>query len=292
MRINRRLIPILLLALLIASLLLPCFAASAQADSKPSFGNLPSRYNSSTGYSAVIADEANLLTADEETRLLDKMYPLTDYANIAVYTVDTKTKLQDYERAREKRVELFGKDANAAVFMVDMYLRSIIIQRRGNMEDYFNTSRSNNITNNVAKIAKKGDYYKTCATAMDQMLSVVLERNNVKTDEPRPAVPRPMMYLSNGVIALMLGAMISYFIAVKTSTTVRKKALKNVNSSEAISLKEEPIKVKVLHSYMVDKKSVTRTSSDSGSSSCGGSSCGSSCGGGSSCGSSCGGSSF
>ncbi len=290
MRINRRLIPILLLVMLIASAFLPCFAASTYADSEPSFGDLPSRYNSETGFSAVIADEADLLTADEETKLLDKMYPLTEYANIAVYTVNTPTNLQDYERAKEKRAELFGKDANAAVFMVDMYLRRIIIQRRGNMEDYFNNSRANNITNNVASIAKKGDYYKTCATAMDQMLSVVLDRNHVKTDEPRPTVPRPMMYLSNGVIALMLGAMISYFIAVKTSTTVRKKALKNVNSSEAISLKEEPIKVKVLHSYMVDKKSVTRTSSDSGSS-CSGSSCGSSCGG-SSCGSSCGGSSF
>ena len=283
MRINRRLIPIMLLVMLIASAFLPCFAASTHADSEPSFGDLPSRYNSETGFSAVIADEADLLTADEEIRLLEKMFPLTAYANIAVYTVDTPTNLQDYERAREKRAELFGKDADAAVFMVDMYLRRIIIQRRGNMEKIFNNSRANNITNNVASIAKKGDYYKTCATAMDQMLAVAQDRGF--------DVPKPMMYLSNGVIALMLGAMISYFIAVKTSTTVRKKALRNVNSSEAISLKEEPIKVKVLHSYMVDKKSVTRTSSDSGSS-CSGSSCGSSCGGGSSCGSSCGGSSF
>ena len=287
MRINRRLIPTLLLALLIASVFLPCFAVSAQADSEPSFGSMPSRYNSETGYSAVIADEADLLTADEETRLLDKMYPLTDYANIAVYTVDTKTKLQDYERAREKRVELFGKDANAAVFMVDMYLRRIIIQRRGNMEDYFNTSRSNNITNNVASIAKKGDYYKTCAAAMDQMLSVVLERNNVKTDEPRPAVPRPMMYLSNGVIALMLGALISYLVAVITSSSIRKFALKKADSSDTISLNEEPLVLNVYGSEVIDQRTITRSSSSDG----GGSSCGSSCSS-SSCGSSCGGSSF
>ncbi|MBR6040741.1 MAG: TPM domain-containing protein [Clostridia bacterium] len=293
MRINRRFIPTLLLALLIASVFLPCFAVSAQADSEPSFGSMPSRYNSETGYSAVIADEADLLTADEETRLLDKMYPLTEYANIAVYTVDTPTKLQDYERAREKRAELFGADADAAVFMVDMYLRRIIIQRRGNMETYFNNSRANNITNNVASIAKKGDYYKTCATAMDQMLSVVRDRNNAQTDDvPKTVVPRPMMYLSNGVIALMFGAMISYFIAVKTSTTVRKSVLKKVSSSETISMNEEPLQVTILSSVKVGERSVARSTGSGGGSSCSSSSCGSSCGGGSSCGSSCGGSSF
>ena len=226
--------------MLIASAFLPCVTVTAHADSEPSFGNLPSRCNSETGYSAVIADEADLLSPDEETRLLDKMYPLTEYANIAVYTVDTPTKLKDYERAREKRAELFGADADAAVFMVDMYLRRIIIQRRGNMEDYFNNSRANNITNNVAKFAKKGDYYNTCATAMDQMLSVVLDRNHVQTDDVQKVdVPRPMMYLSNGVIALMLGSLIAYLIAVKTSSTVGKSALKKADSSEAISRKED-----------------------------------------------------
>jgi len=286
MRIDRRLISVLLLAILIAIVFLPCATVTAQADSEPSFGDLPSRYNSETGFSAVIADEADLLTADEESKLLEKMVPLTTYANIAVYTVDTPTKLQDYERAREKRAELFGTDADAAIFMVDMYLRRIIIQRRGNMETYFNNSRANNITNNVASIAKKGDYYKTCATAMDQMLTVVLDRNNVKTDEPRPAVPRPMMYLSNGVIALMLGALISYLVAVITSSTVRRSASKKVNSSETISMIEEPLQVTVLSSVKVGERSVTHSSSDSGGSSCG-SSCSSS-----SCGSSCGGSSF
>jgi len=274
-RINRRLIPILLLAVLIASAFLPCFTASAYADSA-SFDGLPSRYNSETGFYAVIADEADLLTPDEESKLLEKMVPLTAYANIAVYTVDTPTNLQDYERAKQKRVELFGQTADAAVFMVDMYLRRIIIQRRGNMEAFFNNSRANNITNNVASIAKKGDYYRTCATAMEQMLDVIQDRN----------IPEPMKYLSNGVIALMLGSLIAYLIAVVTSTTIRKSALKNADNSETVSMNEQPLQVKVFSSVKVGEKSVTRSSSSDG-----GSSCGSSCGG-SSCGSSCGGSSF
>ena len=82
------------------------------------------RTNETTGYKAVIADEAELLTDSEETRLIEDMMPITRYANIAVYTVDTATRLQDYERARDKRAELFGSD-NAAVFMIDMYLRRI-----------------------------------------------------------------------------------------------------------------------------------------------------------------------
>ena len=147
------------------------------------------RTNETTGYKAVIADEAELLTDSEETRLIEDMMPITRYANIAVYTVDTATRLQDYERARDKRAELFGSD-NAAVFMIDMYLRRIVIQRKGNMESYFNNASANNITSNVAHFATGEKYYDVCRTAMLQMFDVIEDRN----------VPRPMQYICNACL--------------------------------------------------------------------------------------------
>ena len=274
MRIDRkRLSALLILLVLLLSALAPSISVLA-ASVLGSLPKLPSRRNERTGYSAVIADEADLLSASEEAKLLDEMYPLTEYANIAIYTVSTSTSMKDYERARKKRVELFGTNANAAIFTIDMYLRRIVIQRRGNMEKFFNNSRANNITNNVASMATQKKYYSVCSTAMRQMRDVIQERD----------VPEPMRYLSNAVIALMLGCITAFVIAVLTSSSIRKK---KKNETSVVRL-TAPLVITVQSYQKVSQRTVT-VSDSSSSSSCSSSSCGSSC---SSCGSSCGGSSF
>ena len=269
---RKRLSALLILLVLLFMAFVPCISAYA-APGLNSLSGLPSRRNERTGYYAIIADEADLLSAQEEKKLLDEMYPLTEYANIAIYTVKTSTSLKDYERARKKRVELFGETANAAIFSIDMYLRRIVIQRRGNMEKFFNNSRANNITNNVASMATQKKYYSVCSTAMRQMLDVIQERD----------VPEPMRYLSNAVIALMLGCIAAFAVALGTSSSLREKK-KNETSIVRMTA---PLTLAVWSYQKVRQRTVS--ASESSSSSCSSSSCGSSC---SSCGSSCGGSSF
>ena len=229
-----------------------------------------------TSYRAVIADEAGLLADEDVERVLESMKPLCAYANIAVYTVDTPTAMQDYERAREKRRELFGDKENGAVFMIDMYLRRIIIQRRGNMEQYFSNARANNITNNVSSLAKKEQYADVCVTAMSQMLSVI------KGEQ----VPSSMKYISNAVIAVMLALLITFGVARVTSSTFVKPV-----DDGAFVAREDLTLGESVDKGLVRVEKVYSPPASSSSSSCGSScsSCGSSC---SSCGSSCGGSSF
>ena len=281
MRINRKCFGILAVIFVLILMTIAPYASVFAASDTNAFSGLPSRRNERTGYSAVIADEADLLTSAEEAKLLDEMYPLTEYANIAIYTVDTPTSKADYERARQKRVELFGSTANAAIFTIDMYLRRIVIQRRGNMESYFNNSRANNITNNVASLATQKKYYSVCSTAMDQMYRVIQGR----------AVPEPMRYLSIAVIALMLGCITAFIVALSTSSTTGKSKKKNAAAAAtAIIRSRAPLDLRVRSYRTIGSRAVV-SSSSSDSSSCS-SSCGSSCSSGSSCGSSCGGSSF
>ena len=265
-------------AVLIFALILIVFAPCVTAFAGPG-PKQPQRYfiykNEKSGFTAVVVDDADLLTSEEERELVEQMYALTEYANIAVYTVDTASSKADYERAREKRVELFGQNADAALFMIDMSSRRIVIQRRGNMERFFNNSRANNITNNVASYAKKGDYFQTCMVAMKQMLDVIEARS----------VPQPMKFLSNGVLALMLGCLTAFVVALKTSSSI-KKTQKAVTTAVAMTA---PLTISYGHYRRVGQRSVDVSSSSSSGSSCSSSSCGSSC---SSCGSSCGGSSF
>ncbi|MBQ7646268.1 MAG: TPM domain-containing protein, partial [Clostridia bacterium] len=157
-----------LVFLLIAMLLSAALATVCAADDPNTVWK-----NEETGFSAVIADEAGILGIDgSRTTLLEEMKKITEYANIAVYTVSTKTTMKDYERAREKRAQLFG-DADGAVFMIDMYLRRIVIQRKGNMEDYFDNATSNVITDNAASIAKSGSYYDCCIESVREMYAVI-----------------------------------------------------------------------------------------------------------------------
>ena len=50
-------------------------------------------YESTNGYEVVIDDEAELLTDDEEARLLQSMKPITEYGNVAFKSVDAGTEI-------------------------------------------------------------------------------------------------------------------------------------------------------------------------------------------------------
>ena len=240
--------------------------------------------NGSTNYRAVISDEADLLTAAEEESLVSRLIPLTEYANIAVYTVSTPSSANDVDRARNKRIDLFGAK-NSAVFMIDMSKRRIVIQRKGNMENYLNNEQANAITDNAARYAKQGNYQKACTVALDQIKSVIIGEK----------FAMPMKYLNNGSIALMIGLITAFAIASATSSTYKKE----YDYFEYLSENFKPTWNEVKKSTKKRKNNRSGYGGSScGGSSCGGSSCGgSSCGGsscgGSSCGgSSCGGSSF
>ncbi len=217
--------------------------------------------NAKTGFSALVIDDASLLSKEEEYALLQEMLPITEYANIAVYTVSTPTDLLDYERAREKRIELFGS-TDSAVLMVDMYLRRVVIQRKGEMEHIFNNAKANNITNNMSHYLTKEDYYEGCLMGITQMISVI---NGEK-------VPSPMQKAGNACIAVFIGLLGAFVIAVSTSSTYRNR-MESEKAPPDCKLFKVANGRNVVLSYTKKKKF---SDSDFGcdGSSCGGSSCG------------------
>lgn len=239
-----------------------------------------------TGYKAVIDDQAELLTAKEELDLQPLLTELTKTSNIAVYTVDSVTNMQDYERAKNERISLFSAE-DSAVFMIDMYLRRIYIGRKGNMEAIFTDAVSNNITNNIAKYATKSDYGECFRIGLSQMLD--------RVNSGGANTPKPMKYLSNAVISVMLALLGAFTVAVLTSSTYSRK--KTFASYEGVVVSNVKQRVTGQSKKYSPLPKGNGGGGGSSCSSCGGSSCSScsSCGG-SSCsscgGSSCGGSSF
>ena len=189
-----------------------------------SASNSPEYLDEESGYRAIIVDDADLLDPAGEKEILEEMKNLTEFANIAIYTTKSKSGTKnELEKAKEKRIELFGKE-NSAVLIIDMHLRKIGIHRNGNMEEYFSNTTVNNITNNVAGMAHKGNYSGCCRSAIHQMLSVIQGEK----------VPEPMRHIGNLCISVALGILASFGIAIVTSTTFKRPSLASMTDRKSV----------------------------------------------------------
>ena len=188
----------ILLSLLVL-VLLPSLLAPALAET------LTGR-NELTGYEAVIDDPAGLLARGEAGEVLDSMTPVTDYANVGFVTYGAagsdsstaKTKAEKWGDAR------FGRGSAYTVFMIDMKTRRIAIYSSQSVYSLLTTAKANTITDNVYKLASKGDYA-GCAEEAFSQIALVMQRK---------AIAQPMKYASNIFLAVICSILITYmFVA-------------------------------------------------------------------------------
>ncbi len=149
--------------------------------------------NPETGYRAVILDEDDLLTDEEELQLIGDMKPITEYGNAAFWSTGIHTS-NEIDQARQKRKELFGFDS-AVVFAVNMSNRKLTIQSIGKINEFVTDSKARSITDNVKSYASSKEYYTAAKEAFSQMYNVILGEN----------IPEPMKYASYAVLALIIG---------------------------------------------------------------------------------------
>ena len=127
-------------ALLILCCVLPVGAAQRQ----------DAQYtNPETSYQAIIIDDIDLLTESEEAKLIEEMTPLTEYGNIIFWSTDVH-KTDYIDQARVKRRSLYDLDS-AAILMINMNTRKVVIQSYGTMYQYITDSKARSITDNARK---------------------------------------------------------------------------------------------------------------------------------------------
>ena len=174
------------------------------------FGSVESVYaediyytNPETGFKAFIIDEEDLLSATEESNLLEEMKPLTEFGNvgfITCYATQPSTRLE----AETRYVETIGGGVSGTILLIDMNYRIIQIASDGEMYKYITKSQANAITDNSYRYASRGDYFgcaKDIFTQERQLLS-------------GGRVPQPMKHISNLLVAVTLGILINYLIVV------------------------------------------------------------------------------
>lgn len=173
--------------LLLAACILPlCLSVSAAQQSDAQYTN------PQTGYQALIRDDDDLLTDEEESALVQQMIPITDYGHIIFWSTSEYT-FDEIEQAKNKRYQLYGNDSSG-ILSINMQVRKVTFQSDGAIYTMVSSSYARSITDNVSGYASSGNYYQCAAEAYSQILTV-LQGNRIA---------EPMKYISFVVIGLML----------------------------------------------------------------------------------------
>ncbi len=167
-------------------------------------------YENANGYEVVIDDKADLLSANEESKILQTMQPITEYGNVAFTSVDEESNVVIDTYADGYYKSLWGTESGV-VFLIDMSNRMIYIHSVGNVYGSLKKSYAHTITDNVYQYATKGDYF-TCVQATYEQIYTVLEGGRIA---------QPMKYISNALFSFLLSFVLLYVI-VKLVSKAKK----------------------------------------------------------------------
>jgi len=156
--------------------------------------------NPETGYEVILEDDADLLTAEEEAVLAEKMKDITEWGSAAFKSIDendttTANYIEGYYR------ELFGTESGT-VFLIDMDNRNIWLKNNGAISRIVTDGYSDTITDNCYHSASRGDY-SGCATEAFAEVETLLSGSRIA---------QPMKYVSNALLAGILALLLNYFL--------------------------------------------------------------------------------
>ncbi len=160
--------------------------------------DISKRYNSGTGYYAIIEDYEELIPFTQMQALMDIMMPITEYGNVAFVSTDYAPDSSD-ETAREYYSKFFGTDSGT-LLLIDMDNRYIWIHSDGEVYKTINKGHANTITDNAYTLASDGDYY-GCATKVYTQILALLEGRRIA---------QPMKYICNVFLGIILALTINF----------------------------------------------------------------------------------
>ena len=178
-----------------------------------------------TGYRILVDDQADLLTDEEEARLIEDMKPAAKFGHIGFLSID-KNDSSTPDFARSYYIGTFGKE-NGTLFLIDMDNRKIYIFSGGTNYKVIGKSRADVITDNIYTYASKGAYY-DCASRAFSQIATLLEGGRIS---------EPMRYIGNALLALILALLINFVIVNSISR------VKRVRNAELISVAERSFSI-------------------------------------------------
>ena len=208
---------IVLILLLIGCL---SFSLTVHAESDADSSAPDSIYweNPDTGYQVLLEDDAALLDSEERVQLAEEMKVITSYGN-AVFKTISYNSYSASSYARDFYHDLYGQ-SSGTLFLIDMDNRELYLFSDGAMYRTVTKSYAESITDNVYRYASKGNYYSCASEAFEQIHTLLAGQK----------IAQPMKYISNILLALILAALINYFLAMRTAGSAKASSREILNS--------------------------------------------------------------
>ena len=203
--------------LVVAGMLIAVLACSSGAV----FAQDTQKKNSETGYKAIIEDDGSALSSDEIDKLLDAMYPVTEYGNVAFKTIDYNNYYSTREYAENYCYSSFGNESSV-VFLVDFDNREIYMAADGEIYKTITSSVATTITDNTYEYATDGDYYGCAKEAFSEVC--------MKLDGQ--SIAQPMKHINNILIAIIIAMLVNFTIVSRKARLRSAKAQKILESAE------------------------------------------------------------
>ena len=166
--------------------------------------------NAETGYTLVFHDEAGLVDAAEQEKVLEAMRPILEYANVGFLTYPSGGSSQNSATKAQKWGDSAFGNTRFTVFIIDMTNRHLDIYASRPLSGTLTAAEENSITDNVYRDATRGDYA-GCAEEVFREIGNVLKGEKIAT---------PMKFASNVLLALIM-AMLAAFLLI--SGWIRKE---------------------------------------------------------------------
>ena len=191
---KHRIFILILLAMLL-------FSVSALADTE-------AYTNGETGYTALIEDDADLLSDEEEREVLETMIGMTEYGDCGLKTISENPKSSAKAYAEDFFYQNFQNHTGVA-FLIDMENRELYLAvSDGAVHNAITDAKALTVVDNVYTMASRGDYAGTAEKVFSQCTSLMRGER----------IAQPMKFICNALLALIIGLVICFEVANKAAT--------------------------------------------------------------------------
>jgi len=222
--------------------------------------------NEKPQYKVLVIDNADLLTEHGEQKLAKEMEELTAYGNVIFYTTKLN-KGANYQKHCENTYYKNFKQEPGVILQIDMGNRKITLSASTKMEELIGSERDS-IVDNIYGLATKGKYYE-CASLCFSQIKTVLNDGEIAHD---------MKYIDNGIIAIVLGLIINFFMIFALSRNSFEKEKRKLLGE--LSFNAMPVNAVTTPGKVIRRRKPKNTGSRGGGGSFGGGFSGGSSGGG------------
>ncbi len=177
----------------------------------------------------LVDDGADLLTDEEEEALIWRYSAITEYMD-AAFVSTNHAQGSTSAFAERYAIQHYGNNP-AVIFLIDMDNREIFVYSNGSALKTISKADARAITDNIYKIASRGEYYECADQAFRQIYT--------KCEGGRLA--RPVKHVTNALIAVLAGILLNYLIAVQSRIPkAQRRTTGNVNVSVSREMASMP----------------------------------------------------